>query len=1522
MIKQIASALVSTLALLTLAGCGSGGGGGGGGATVTQTEDGPESTLSDLLIQTFATVAADGTFARVDLVDGGTPVTDASDPFDPGALPPNPAKRAFLSKLITTSGVDLDANMSDSNGDGIGDTGFDTYETGMAHGTLAARILGANNLYDLFQTTTGMPLLFNGLGGGPPFSGGDADGDGVLDGGPGLFSNMSGEQLGFNGPFVTSLVPKLPTLPNAMGLIGRGPSASDQHQFIQVEFPYLLDVPSLFNPFNAGNSYLGDQTPGPLNFFVQERHVERSAPGDTLNIVDQLPAHVTVVAVIGGVASIPTLGGTDFAVIADDSKDHTAATNSSNIPEGARRLIGRKNVLTLIAHESPTGIAGAPIGTPSGHVDGTGTLILPDPTADAGGGRVFGGNLGGHPGSVNDFATDGDQTAARVGFVSVLIKDLRTNGQTVADPYFHTFPMSQDNVGADSLAVLAKPQGTELTFNRGPAIAVDSVTEIPSIDVLEPALDYIPPFSSVPASDAVNVVSTRARFRIDFDKEVVPNSVGFSRRYTIHSTASKGIVFPFNGNSRPTESPAVSFVTTALGSPLAPSVYLAINQPKTGANPTTERRVNNPIAKAGSLFKDDGSLIDPSAVTIPQINDINGLYPARFNTLATLPRGVVPCDIYPVNQNNLQAYVIEPLVELPPGVVVTVGVCRPGLGTSNNTLNATMSLDPLALNAIPFQPTNHGNYTRNGTMYTPYQGLTPVGLGDNTISSKQAVIGNDTIIKVNAGPMDLEGNLFFGGTTVALDVLIDGDPSGNGSNDLTTGFFNVSRTFPVGTDATEPYVNMPVAPQAVAVGFAGGKGLGVLDLSGTGFNTNAPGGGFEDLAIVSRYLQPNASGQPTLFNWSNGGSLSQGNHERAFGITTRYTSPCLCPGAISIESEFAVSSAVATGFGTPTPGINEGSSGFETMGRNSFGSEFLSDPADVKGVRDILVGDFLDTVFFDTDNPFATSSGHRTFNTPTQTGVTNNVVSDPPLPNPPPLRFPVGLNHTNVRFDQDDLSKAPFLIDGNEVFNADSFMTLNDGTGIPVGSRAPQGFVQQVPSYNQSNPNSFDIPPLPQAGFPSPFAEDNGQQVKFVQTGPLPETSTTGAVLLSFQNQQAINSADQTGLVSPIYESRQQIGNFLFVTDGVSKELHAVNSNNMKVIESLKLPDPYGLAMTPDLELLYVSNEGDNTVSVIDADPRRASFMTELKRIDVGQGPRGIAVSPDKEDVFVLNRLGNTISIIDVPTNSVRLTITQSGINRPEDVCMGLREVAGGPAFQSGTFHGFIANTGGDNILIYEGGPSGQAGIGFDNIIGSLKPNQPATIGQPILLGMDNPRGIVYDPITPLDAFAGTIGAFVAHQDPVSGKALVSRIAYTKDSSPGQNVFNSNVAAPGFGEKVFEITQQYESSSTGAAFDVALIDYKREQLFDSNFGTNFNLYNAGATLVIISGLNLPRNAKYPQAGASQGGILGSIARWEPDRLYLSSGGKRIDVFDLDSSQHLKTVPTAADVTVMAAYFEQ
>ncbi len=1462
-----------------LGGCGGGGGGGG-------TTPPPPGAAAQ---QTVATTGASGAYAQVDLVDGGNPDSVA-------AL--DVAKRAFFEQLITRSGADLDGNLIDSNGDLVPDSGFDTYDTGLPSGNDAGLILGANNLYDLFQSRTGPPeaalvdsppegflATFLGFDGGDVdsgFAGGDAGGDG----GPGLHSNVPG-----------SIYPVLPALPAFMGT-GRGAQPGDQHQFIQVGFDGPVDLDSLFDVLAVGNSFLGDSAVGATdNVFLEARWVQRP-DGDALNVVDQTfqHRHVAVVAILGGVAALPSAPGLVTHATVDPAL--------SNLPAGCLPRVMLPNVLTLVAHENPTLITPAGSALDRGTVTGGGVLVLPSPTGSPGGGRVFGGTLD-VPGAVNDFALSGATDAAAMGFVSLRISHVRSKGKTLQDPYFHSFPVSQAAVGAD-------PRAVDGRFDRGPALEIEPVTGLPAIDVLDPAEDALGFWDPAALDDTQNTVSTRARFLVRFDREVVPNSVGFSRRHTLHSADTLGVIFPFNGNTRPVASPAGQLVPGALGSSLAPSIVLAVNQPA-GVNRAAGSPLNGFVQKVNSPWAaTNGGSFDDGTPFSTQEQNGNGLVPQKHNSLATLPRGVVPCDIYPLNQNNLNAYVVEPLVELPPGSVVTLAVCMPGLGFS--VLNRT----------------NHGNFTVSGTLHTPFQSLSAVGLSEDA-SIKQAIIGNDTLIKVNAGPQDLQGQLQRGGTLVALDTLVDGDAA----NDLTTGGSNVCRTFRVGTDSQKLYVNAPVAPQALYLAYSSG-GLGVLDLAGTGYNTNRPGGAADNAAFknyleVSTYLPPTLSGKTTSFNWSSNGSLQSGDHFRAFGILSRCTSGGAATGVPQgTESELALGAAIPTGLLTPAPGINEGSSGHETLVRTGISSgnpdtstAVLAKSSAVGVVRDIEVGDFLDTVFFDLENPFATTLNHKSFNTPVLGTLSNNTIADPPLPNPPPLRYPVGLPHTAVIFDQADLSSAPFLIEGAQVFKNGEPMFYDDGTGVPATAAVRQvnGLIHLNPTSNTSNPSTFDVPHLPTAGFTSPFPGPGGvgsSVLKFVQTGPAPRTATAGALILTALNAASPGSYDSGGIVAPTYQSRQQIGNFLFVADGVNKQLHALNSNTMEVVRSLELPDPYGLGLAPDLQRLYVANEGNDSLSVVDSDPTSISFMTEIKRIPVGSGPRAVAVTPDSEDVFVLNYTGNTVSIVDIGTGTVRRTLAQNGLNRPYDVAIGAREGSAAPGFQSGTYHAYISNFGGDDVLVFQSGPSGLAGIGYDNIVGSVRPNEPPQGGTPEYQEMFEPRGICFDPKAPTpDGFGSTVGCFVAHKDQ-DGRAVVSRIAYTKDSSPGVNIGNFS-GTGSFGDSVFEVTQQYVSSFTGTAYDVALPDYNRERFESETFASYYNLFNAGAVPKTTPALGL--NNKYPLAD-NLNPLFFSGPRWEPDRLYLTLGGKLIEVFDLETGTHLKTVTTPQDVSVITSFFGQ
>lgn len=69
---------------------------------------------------------------------------------------------------------------------------------------------------------------------------------------------------------------------------------------------------------------------------------------------------------------------------------------------------------------------------------------------------------------------------------------------------------------------------------------------------------------------------------------------------------------------------------------------------------------------------------------------------------------------------------------------------------------------------------------------------------------------------------------------------------------------------------------------------------------------------------------------------------------------------------------------------------------------------------------------------------------------------------------------------------------------------------------------------------------------------------------------------------------------------------------------------------------------PAHVVLTPDGRQAYVTNGGDDTVSVIDTSGRRV-----VATIPVDKYPHGIRISPDGTQAYVANLKGGTVSVID-----------------------------------------------------------------------------------------------------------------------------------------------------------------------------------------------------------------------------------------------------------------------------------
>lgn len=82
---------------------------------------------------------------------------------------------------------------------------------------------------------------------------------------------------------------------------------------------------------------------------------------------------------------------------------------------------------------------------------------------------------------------------------------------------------------------------------------------------------------------------------------------------------------------------------------------------------------------------------------------------------------------------------------------------------------------------------------------------------------------------------------------------------------------------------------------------------------------------------------------------------------------------------------------------------------------------------------------------------------------------------------------------------------------------------------------------------------------------------------------------------------------------------------------------------------------PIGVAIGDDGKSVYVSNNGDNTVSVI----RTSDNEVIASLDDVGDNPEGLAASPDGKFVYVA--YNNGVSQIQTSDNSVVSTLEVGG---------------------------------------------------------------------------------------------------------------------------------------------------------------------------------------------------------------------------------------------------------------------
>jgi PQQ-dependent catabolism-associated beta-propeller protein len=105
----------------------------------------------------------------------------------------------------------------------------------------------------------------------------------------------------------------------------------------------------------------------------------------------------------------------------------------------------------------------------------------------------------------------------------------------------------------------------------------------------------------------------------------------------------------------------------------------------------------------------------------------------------------------------------------------------------------------------------------------------------------------------------------------------------------------------------------------------------------------------------------------------------------------------------------------------------------------------------------------------------------------------------------------------------------------------------------------------------------------------------------------------------------------------------------IFVSNEQDNTVSVIDAQQMKVIDTIAVgARPRGLEASPDGKTIYVALGDDNRIDAIDVASRKVSF-----RLPSGPDPERFAVSPDGRYLYIANEDDNVVSILDIQARKV-----------------------------------------------------------------------------------------------------------------------------------------------------------------------------------------------------------------------------------------------------------------------------
>jgi hypothetical protein len=508
-----------------------------------------------------------------------------------------------------------------------------------------------------------------------------------------------------------------------------------------------------------------------------------------------------------------------------------------------------------------------------------------------------------------------------------------------------------------------------------------------------------------------------------------------------------------------------------------------------------------------------------------------------------------------------------------------------------------------------------------------------------------------------------------------------------------------------------------------------------------------------------------------------------------------------------------------------------GSRGVFTLTQNTNLSTSLTDSTMMGSISDIMVGHPLDLAY---NNYECISGGQNNCaslayqTTPLSTqGGRGNNISNAPHPNPPRLQLSPSCYSPLIQADEP-----------TQQGTITSALAPGNAFGNPETGLAPSGLLTESINYG---------------GF----------------WGPAPAAASC-----------------------PTFVLRQQIGHFLFLLDETNSAIVVVNSNRMSVIKKIPVVSPRDLAISPDMNILAVSNNSASTVTFIDADPFSPTFLEVIKVVSLvddnnrrALGPTELVWQGQGEDVIAICDRSDSMAII--AGNGLEVRKIVNGVQNAKLVAATDRSSS---VYNTGLYYAYVLQQNGD-MKIFESGPDGLQGIGFDEFIGSPTLDNGRT-------GFNNPSAILINP------GSSKHSVFVAYSTPEG--AIIDDVWL--DSAPSGPV--TIRVPPGFGldpnrrDKIWMVIKQYKNVfSSSSILDLAIDDL-------NNFGaisTTYSIY-AGQDIVPHSSKALSRPGPVPVS--------------TPRFLFAASSAGFIDVLNITAGTAATTPIRAEGVTILSHYWRQ